>query len=172
MLFVSLWSLVVLVYLGLGIRFVQHTIAKALGVGLDLLTALFWFAGFIALAVLYHDGVFIDYGFDFEDVFTLCSAAKNGCGVMEAAVVFGAFEWYVCKCILKRAFLPLASFLPDTHLSLYLRTDQIFLFQGFIHRNDRAQCLGHLQEPQQVLWPANYGCSYYSMSIGHRTAHS
>ena len=52
---------------------------------------LFWFAGFIALAVLYHDIVGVA---NFE-YFNGCGALGDYCGVTEAAVVFGALEWYV-----------------------------------------------------------------------------
>ena len=98
MLFASLWTFLALIYLGLGVRFIQNTMGKFLAVILDLLTALFWFAGFIALAVLYNNGIIYsaDYDFDFDFTYaSYCLAAKNGCSVMEAAVVFGAFEWYV-----------------------------------------------------------------------------
>ena len=55
---------------------------------------LFWFAGFIALAVFdrdLHDAVVFYYGFVYEG----CDGTGNICEVITAAVVFGAFEWYV-----------------------------------------------------------------------------
>ena len=91
MVFVSVWTFVVLIFLILAPRFFNNKPAKLAAVGLDLLTALFWFAGFIALAVLYHDGFATDYYYSIA----FCDAIDNGCSVMEAAVVFGAFEWYV-----------------------------------------------------------------------------
>jgi len=45
--------------------------------GVETLTMLFWFAGFVALAVFLGDRVCFGH---------VCSAAK-------AAAVFGAFEW-------------------------------------------------------------------------------
>lgn len=58
---------------------------------LELLTMLFWFAGFVALAVFHRDLVNeIDFFFSGG-----CGALGNTCGVIEAAVVFGALEWYV-----------------------------------------------------------------------------
>ena len=58
---------------------------------LELLTTLFWFAGFVALAVFHRDLV------NEVDFFFVggCNALGNTCGVIEAAVVFGALEWYV-----------------------------------------------------------------------------
>lgn len=47
--------------------------------GAEVLTMLFWFAGFIALAVFLSDRVCFGH---------VCSAAK-------AATAFAAFEWYV-----------------------------------------------------------------------------
>lgn len=57
--------------------------------GLDALTMLFWFAGFIALAVYHHqlEEVY------FDGILQGCSVAGGYCGDVEAAVVFGAFEW-------------------------------------------------------------------------------
>ena len=52
---------------------------------------LFWFAGFIALAVFHRDLVN-----DANYYIGGCDAIGNICGVIEAAVVFGALEWYVC----------------------------------------------------------------------------
>ena len=55
------------------------------------MTMLFWFAGFVALAVFHRDLVNeIDFFF-----IGGCNALGNTCGVIEAAVVFGALEWYV-----------------------------------------------------------------------------
>lgn len=58
---------------------------------LELLTMLFWFAGFVALAVFHRDLV-NDANFFFVGG---CDDLGNTCGVIEAAVVFGALEWYV-----------------------------------------------------------------------------
>lgn len=91
MLFVSVWTFLVIFFLALAPRFMDSSLVRMAVVGVDLLTALFWFAAFIALAVLYNKGIYYD-GFNFH---SLCLVVKNGCSVMEADVVFGAFEWYV-----------------------------------------------------------------------------
>ena len=57
----------------------------------DALTMLFWFAGFIALAVFHSD--FEDAADDAPFIIGGCDALGNLCRVMEAAVVFAAFEW-------------------------------------------------------------------------------
>ena len=93
MVFVAVWTLLVLIYLGLAPKFFSRFAHVHAILALDALTMLFWFAGFIALAVLYHDIVDVA---NFE-YFTGCGALGDYCGVSEAAVVFGAFEWYVPK---------------------------------------------------------------------------
>lgn len=60
---------------------------------LDALTMLFWFAGFIALAVLHHQVENVYFGDGFGDLYKGCSFAGGICGQIEAAVVFGALEW-------------------------------------------------------------------------------
>ncbi|KAG7008057.1 hypothetical protein G7Y79_00007g021820 [Physcia stellaris] len=96
MIFTAAWTLLVLIYLTLTPRFLT-SLANVFAIfALDALTMLFWFAAFVALAVLYHD---IDqlYGFvgDTDRVVHACSAsgAKGVCQQIEASVVFGAFEW-------------------------------------------------------------------------------
>ncbi|CZT19073.1 uncharacterized protein RCC_04919 [Ramularia collo-cygni] len=78
LIFCAVWTLLVLIYFVLagttsGAR-VHHPYAV---LGLDAITMIFWFAGFIAVAVFVHNrGCFGG----------VCRAAK-------AAAVFGAFEW-------------------------------------------------------------------------------
>ena len=98
MVFVAAWTMLVLIYLSLAPRFFASVANVFAILALDALTMLFWFAGFIALAVFYHrlndtDLVF-DIGFGYGAVRT-CEAAgiKGLCKQMEAAAVFGAFEW-------------------------------------------------------------------------------
>ena len=91
MVFVAVWTMLALIYLGLAPRFFSSFAHVHAILALDALTMLFWFAGFIALAVLYHDIVNVA-NFEF---FAGCGALGDYCGVSEAAVVFGAFEWYV-----------------------------------------------------------------------------
>ncbi|KAL8712808.1 MAG: hypothetical protein Q9220_003016 [cf. Caloplaca sp. 1 TL-2023] len=82
MLFNSIWTLIpALPFLALAPRFLSASSPanmKVVYLAVDALTALFWFAGFIALAVWYND---LDYCFG------------RVCGVIVASCVFGAFEW-------------------------------------------------------------------------------
>ncbi|KAL8952708.1 MAG: hypothetical protein Q9222_001407 [Ikaeria aurantiellina] len=82
MLFNSIWTLFpALPYLALAPRFLSASSPanlKIVHLAVDALTALFWFAGFIALAVWYND---LDYCFG------------RVCAVIVASCVFGAFEW-------------------------------------------------------------------------------
>ena len=91
MVFNAVWTILVLIYLGLAPRFFSRYAHVHAITALDALTMLFWFAGFIALAVLYHDIVSVA-NFEF---LSGCGVLGDYCGVSEAAVVFGAFEWYV-----------------------------------------------------------------------------
>lgn len=81
LLFCSVWTLLALVYLIVVPWRFSETRAhhKFAILAAESLTMLFWFAGFLALAVFLSDRVC--YGH-------VCSAAK-------ASAVFGAFEWYV-----------------------------------------------------------------------------
>lgn len=79
LIFCAVWSLLALIFLiVVPLRFSEtkanHKFAVA---GAEFLTMLFWFAGFIALAVWLGDRVCFG---------NVCSAAK-------AAAVFGAFAW-------------------------------------------------------------------------------
>ena len=91
MIFVAVWTLLVLVYLALAPHFFSSLANVFVILALDALTMLFWFASFIALAVLYHD--FDTNGanfFNFHAADT-CDVYPGFCHQMEAAVVFGAF---------------------------------------------------------------------------------
>ncbi|KAK3719705.1 hypothetical protein LTR37_004242 [Vermiconidia calcicola] len=81
LLFDAVWTLLALTYLTLVPWRFSETIAhhKFAILAVETLTMIFWFAGFVALAVFLSDRVC--YGH-------VCSAAKAAC-------VFGAFEW-VC----------------------------------------------------------------------------
>ena len=60
--------------------------------GLNTITMLFWFAAFIAMAVLRHDLDAVEFTDGFND-YALCGGSY--CSELEAAAIFGAFEWYV-----------------------------------------------------------------------------
>jgi len=77
--FTSVWTLLALLYLGLAPMFFAAAAHKFGILAAEALTMLFWFAGFIAMAVWLTDR--LCYG-------SICNAAK-------AATVFAAFEWSV-----------------------------------------------------------------------------
>ncbi|CAF9933498.1 MAG: hypothetical protein HETSPECPRED_008666 [Heterodermia speciosa] len=78
LLFTSIWTLLSLLYLTLTPRFLPSAAHKYAILALDAVTMIFWFAGWVALAV-------------FKENLTLCWGAI--CHVVTAAIVFGAFEW-------------------------------------------------------------------------------
>ena len=96
MMFVSVWTILVLIYLALTPKFfpsVAHVLAI---LALDALTMLFWFAGWISLAVLHaraEDTALLLPDGAGVDAFDLCSVVGNICPTIEAAAIFGAFEW-------------------------------------------------------------------------------
>jgi hypothetical protein len=79
LLFCAIWSVVALLYLTIVPWRFSNTVAhhKFAILFFETLTMLFWFAGFIALAVFLSDRVCFGH---------VCNAAK-------AAAAFGAFEW-------------------------------------------------------------------------------
>ena len=85
MVFTAIWTMLVLIYLALSPRFFPKIAHPYAILGLDALTMLFWFAGFIALAVFEHD---FSYNVGFYTF-----GCGSFCGEFKAAAVFGAFEW-------------------------------------------------------------------------------
>ncbi|KAI2622339.1 membrane-associating domain-containing protein [Hypoxylon sp. NC1633] len=81
MIFNSVWSLLVLLYVGVTPLYMTSLFHKLAALVLNALTAVFWFAGSIALAVL-------------VSVYGDCRA-NTFCGASEAAVVFGFFLWAI-----------------------------------------------------------------------------
>lgn len=80
LLFCSIWSILILAYLVIApMRFLAAAY-KFATLGIDAITMIFWFAGFIAFSVLIGDSG--------------CSSFFSFCRVSQAAAVFGAFEWY------------------------------------------------------------------------------
>lgn len=75
--FTSVWTLLALIYLAVVPTFVPKASHKFAILAVEALTTLFWFAGFIALAVFLGDRVCHGH---------VCAAAK-------AATVFAAFTW-------------------------------------------------------------------------------
>ena len=77
LLFTSIWSFLLLIYLIATQFFMQQLTHHYATLALESLTALFWFAGFIAQAVLVS-GIYCHF---------------SGCKEAKAAAVFGAFNW-------------------------------------------------------------------------------
>lgn len=93
MVFTAVWTLLILIYLALAPRFFSAVAHPMAMLGLDALTMLFWFAGFIALAVFHHQAEGVYLGNDYGDTYKVCGLLGGICGEIEAAAVFGAFEW-------------------------------------------------------------------------------
>jgi hypothetical protein len=78
MIFNSVWSLLVLLYVGITPMYATRLFHKLVSVGLLVVTTIFWFAGSIALAAFI--GVPKCHG-------------NSWCGSVQAAVAFGFFLW-------------------------------------------------------------------------------
>ncbi|KAI4257665.1 MAG: hypothetical protein LQ352_001564 [Teloschistes flavicans] len=81
LLFASIWTVFpALTYEALELRYPQYqrVLNPSNSKGFNFVTAVFWFGGFIALAVFYRD---LDYCFG------------KVCGVMVATIILAAFEW-------------------------------------------------------------------------------
>ena len=83
MLFTSVWTLLAVAYLTLAPTRFPRAAHKFAIAGVEFLTMLFWFASFIAVAVLWRD---IYWGWAGH-------GTVHDVGI--AAIVFGAFLWYV-----------------------------------------------------------------------------
>ncbi|KAF1350609.1 hypothetical protein EJ07DRAFT_159534 [Lizonia empirigonia] len=79
MLFTSVWTLLAVAYLVLAPTRFPRAAHKFAIAGVEFLTMLFWFAAFIAVAVLWNEIEWDGHG------------TFHNCGV--AAIVFGAFLW-------------------------------------------------------------------------------
>ncbi|KAI4148893.1 MAG: hypothetical protein LQ340_004891 [Diploschistes diacapsis] len=78
LLFVAVWSIIIVAWQILTPRFAERLAHRFVILGLDALTMLFWFAGFIALAVITPPA----YG-----------TVHGPYATQQAAVAFGAFAW-------------------------------------------------------------------------------
>ncbi|KAH0361535.1 hypothetical protein KCU65_g8678, partial [Aureobasidium melanogenum] len=76
--FSSVWTLLALIYLSLTSWKLERFAHPWIICGVESLTMLFWFAGFIAAAVYLSD---------------LITCAGKACSSAKAATVFAAFEW-------------------------------------------------------------------------------
>jgi len=79
MLFNSIWSLLVLAYVGLAPLYYTRVFHRLASLALEVITMIFWFAGSIALAV------FVGGPYN--------CGANTYCGSLEAAIAFGFFMW-------------------------------------------------------------------------------
>ena len=80
LIFTACWTTLALIYLVLAPTRFPKFAHKFVVLAVELITALFWFAGFIALAVLLSD--------------FSCRGGRV-CGSMKAATAFSAFNWSV-----------------------------------------------------------------------------
>lgn len=80
MVFNSVWSLLVLAYIGLTPIFMARLFHQFVSLGLLTVTTIFWFAGAIALAAW---------------IGTPNCGASNWCGSAQAACAFGFFIWAI-----------------------------------------------------------------------------
>ncbi|GAW16174.1 hypothetical protein EKO27_g5896 [Xylaria grammica] len=79
MIFSSVWSILVLAYIGLTPLYMTSVFHRLAALALNVLTAIFWFAGAIALAV--------GFGGPYD------CRGDSTCSTGEAAIAFGFFLW-------------------------------------------------------------------------------
>ncbi|KAL1876193.1 hypothetical protein VTK73DRAFT_9631 [Phialemonium thermophilum] len=79
MLFNSIWSLLVLLYIGITPLYYTHLFHRLASLALEAVTTIFWFAGSIALAA--------DFGGPYH------CGSSTPCGCTTAAITFGFFLW-------------------------------------------------------------------------------
>ncbi|KAF2788539.1 hypothetical protein K505DRAFT_328861 [Melanomma pulvis-pyrius CBS 109.77] len=79
LLFCSVWTLLAVAYLVLAPSRFPAAAHKFAIIGVEALTMLFWFAGWVAVAALWGD--------------LSCGSHGGVCGAGTAAIVFGAFIW-------------------------------------------------------------------------------
>lgn len=78
MVFNSVWSLLVLAYVGVTPLYYTHLFHRLASLALEAVTTIFWFAGSIALAVAFG---------------THNCGGNTFCGSLTAAIAFGFFLW-------------------------------------------------------------------------------
>lgn len=79
MLFNAIWSILVLLYIGLTPLYYTRVFHRLASLALEWITMIFWFAGSIALAV--------DIGGPYD------CGNNHYCGAVEAGIAFGFFLW-------------------------------------------------------------------------------
>jgi len=96
LLFASLWSVLLLIYLIIALR-MPHITHLFVTVALLFITMIFWFAGFVALAVFLG-----------STINGACSSGLGDCGVLDAATAFAAFLWLIF--LIDTVFAAMAAF--------------------------------------------------------------
>jgi len=96
LLFCSLWSILLLIYLIVSLR-MPHITHLFVTTALLFITMIFWFAGFVALAVFLG-----------STINGACSSGVGSCGVLDAATAFAAFLWVIF--LIDTVFAALAAF--------------------------------------------------------------
>jgi len=79
LLFCSVWTLLAVAYLVLAPSRFPAAAHKYAILGVEAVTMIFWFAGWVAVAALWGD--------------VQCGSQGGICGAGTAAIVFGAFVW-------------------------------------------------------------------------------
>jgi hypothetical protein len=80
MVFNSVWSLLVLVYIGFVPLYYDRFFHKLISLGLESITCLFWFAGSIAMAAKFGNPT---------------CGTDTSCGTVKAGIAFGFFIWLI-----------------------------------------------------------------------------
>ncbi|KAI9886063.1 MAG: hypothetical protein M1823_002136 [Watsoniomyces obsoletus] len=78
LIFLSIWTVIAVAVLIALPRFMPRAAHPFALLAIEAVTMIFWFAGFIAVAVFVSDIIF---------------CLRNVCGCLKAAAAFGAFEW-------------------------------------------------------------------------------
>lgn len=79
MLFTSVWTLLVVIYLAVTPTRFPQLAHKYVVLALEAITMIFWFASWVAVATLWGDAD--------------CGSSGGACGAGTAAIVFSAIEW-------------------------------------------------------------------------------
>lgn len=83
MLFNGVWTAFIATpYLAFAPTYFPNLAHRLIVVAVDVITMVFWFAGFIALAA---------------HLPSAGHSSSSACSSLQAATVFGSFEWYVCR---------------------------------------------------------------------------
>lgn len=95
LIFVAVWTLLVLAFLMLAPKFLASIASNIVILALEFLTMLFWFAGFIALAIEVDDTFCQSYDFDDLDDsdFDVEGDCDSADAATKAALAFAILTW-------------------------------------------------------------------------------